>query len=282
MTHDLSIGALAERTGTTPNVLRTWENRFGFPLGRRTETGHRRFSEDDVRQVMEVLEAKERGVPLHLAVSNVVQRSRQEQADSVHATLVRDFPELRPVRLSRSTLIAASHAIEDECLARADRSLVLGTFQDGHQYAASRKRWEELARTAVWSAVLADFDSGTATDPHARPARCQLAPDSPLRREWTVVSVSATFAAVLTAWEVPGSATEPVYESVITTRRQPALVAARVLTSTARAAAAAPPAEVDELLGATTVSPTDGLSAGDVDRLLLRVLERTDHRRSRP
>ena len=276
MTDDFSIGALAQRTGVTPNVLRTWEHRFGFPAGRRTTSGHRRFTEADVLLVSEVLEARERGVPLHLAVDAVLQRARQERGESVHATLIREFPDLRPQRLGKSTLLAASHAIEDECLARADRSVVLGTFQEGHKFARSRHRWDELARTATWSAVLADFDEGLAADPSARPARCQLPDDSPMRREWTVVTLSAGFAAVLAAWEVPAPTGKPAtYEAVITMRRAAALAAARVIVGTARSAGATPPKEVDEML----TSPASGeTTMPDADRVLLRVLERVDSR----
>ena len=280
MADDFSIGALAERTGVTPNVLRTWENRFGFPAGRRTASGHRRFTDADVLQVDEVLRARERGVPLHLAVDAVVQRTRQERSESVHATLVREFPDLRPQRLGKSTLVAASHAIEDECLARADRSVVLGTFQEGHKFARSSHRWGELARTATWSAVLADFDAGESADPQARPARCQLPDDSPMRREWTVVTLSSGFAAVLAAWELPARTGQPAtYESVITLRRAPALAAARVIVATARAAGATPPPQVDELLAAPVAAET---TMPDADRVMLRVLERMDSRLSGP
>ena len=34
-----SIGVLAARAGVTPGVLRTWENRFGFPRGERSASG---------------------------------------------------------------------------------------------------------------------------------------------------------------------------------------------------------------------------------------------------
>ena len=276
MTDNLSIGALADRAGITPNVLRTWENRFGFPAGRRTATGHRRFSDADVLLVQEVLAARERGVPLNLAIDGVRQRSRHEQGQSVHATLVEEFPDLRPQRLGRSTLLAASHAIEDECLARADRSIVLGTFQEGHGYAGSRDRWDELARTATWSAVLADFDAGLPADPQARPARCQLPDDSPMRREWTVVALSPTFAAVLAAWEVPAPKDRPsTYESVITMRRSAVLAAARVIVGTARSAGATPPPDVEAMLAAPAAGET---TVPDADRVLLRVLERVDSR----
>lgn len=276
---DFSIGALAERTGVTPNVLRTWERRFGFPTGRRTASGHRRFTEADVLLVSQVLEARDRGVPLHLAVDAVLQQARHEQGDSVHATLIREFPDLRPQRLGRSTLVAASHAIEDECLARADHSVVLGTFQEGYKFAGSRHRWDELARTATWSAVLAEFDDHHPADPQARPARCHLPAGSPMRREWTVVTLSPTFAAVLAAWEVPSPPGRPAsFEAVITMRRAAALAAARVIVATARSAGATPPDTVDELLNAPASGETAML---DADKVLLRVLERVDSRRGR-
>lgn len=278
MTDDFSIGTLAQRTGVTPNVLRTWENRFGFPAGRRTAAGHRRFTETDALLVGEVLAAREQGVPLQLAVETIVQRSRQDSGESVHAVLVRDFPELRPQRLGKSTLLAASHAIEDECLARADRSVVLGTFQEGHKFARSLHRWEELGRTAIWSAVLADFAGHTdlPADVQARPARCQLPDDSPLLREWTVAILSPTFTAVLAAWQVPTSSGQSAtYESVISLRRAPAVAAARVIVASARAAGAVPPPEASAMLS----SPTAGLTTmPDADRMLLRVLERMDSR----
>lgn len=274
---DFSIGTLADRTGLTANVLRTWEHRFGFPKGRRSPAGHRRFTDADVASVKEVLQAKESGVPLHLAIESVVQRAQHGREESVHAMLVREFPDLRPQRLSRATLIAASHAIEDECLARADRPVVLGTFQRGLEFSRSRHRWDELGRTALWSAVLADFGEEPAADPQARPARCQLVPDSPLRREWTVVTLSRSFSAVLTAWEVPSRTGPPVYESVITLRRAPALAAAVAITSTARSAGATPPPEVEDLLGTQLSGDT---TAVDADRVLLRVLGRVDQARA--
>ena len=277
MSDDLTIGALAERTGVTPNVLRTWENRFGFPAGRRTGSGHRRFSEGDVALVREVQAARERGVPLNLAVTSVLQRSRHERETSVHATLAREFPDLRVQRLGRAMLVAASHAIEDECLARAERSVVLGTFQEGHRFGGSRHRWDELARTATWSAVLADFDEALPADPGARPARCQLGADSPLRREWTVVTVGPTFAAVLAAWEVPTVGGRAAYESIMTTRRAPALAAARVVVGAARSAGAVPPEEVEQALDGDLAHET---TASDADRLWLRVLANADARPS--
>jgi DNA-binding transcriptional MerR regulator len=272
-----SIGVLAARTGLTPAVLRTWDNRFGFPAGGRSPTGHRRYSEEDVRQVRRVVEVRDTGVPLRLAIDSVTRDDRRPGAESVHAALAAEFPDLRPQRLGRHPLLAVSHAVEDESLARADRPVVLGAFQEGHRFEQSRHRWDELARTASWAAVVADFDEALPADPGARPARCQLAADSPLRREWTVVTLSPSHAAVVSAWEVPSTpGEEPVFEAVISTHRPAVVVAARVLCEAARAAGATPPAEVERVLDVAAAGPAT--SAVDADRMWLRTLTRLDRR----
>lgn len=270
-----SIGVLASRTGVTPGVLRTWDTRFGFPAGSRSATGHRRFTDEDVELVRDVLEVRASGLPLQVAIDAVRRRREQEPVESVHAVLARDFPQLAVQRLGRRALVALSHAVEDEALARAERPLVLGTFQEGHRYARSAHRWDELARTASWAAVVADFDDTLPADPSARPARCQLPDASELRREWTVVSVSTARAAVLSAWEVPAApGVASVYESVISTHRPAALAAARVLVEVARSAGATPPPSVEELLDESARVPDT--SGADADRMWLRALRRLD------
>lgn len=273
-----SIGVLASRTGVTPTVLRSWENRFGFPRGERSSAGHRRFSDADVQQVRQVLEVRESGVPLQVAIDSVTRRREEARADSVYAALVGTFGDLRPQRLSRRTLTAASLAIEDECLARADRAVVLGAFQLGHNFARSRHRWDELARTAAWAAVVADFDDSLPPDPSARPVRCQLPADSPMRREWTVVTISPTYAAVLAAWEVPvAEGREAAYEAVISTHRPAVVAAARVITGVVASAGVEPPVQVEHLL--SDAAPRPATAAADADRMWLRALAHLDPQR---
>ena len=275
MTEGFSIGVLATRTGVTPTVLRSWENRFGFPEGVRTESGHRRFDDGDVQLVRQVLEVRESGVPLQLAIDSVTRRHEQVKVDSVHAALVGRFGDLRPQKLSRRALMAASHAIEDECLARADRAVVLGAFQRGHNFAQSRHRWDELARTASWAAVVADFDDSLAPDASTNPVRCQLPADSPLRREWTVVTLSPTYAAVLSAWEMPTApGKETVYESVISTHRPAVIAAARVLANVVSDGGAPTPEHVEHLL--SDAAPRPATAAVDADRMWLRAMAHLD------
>jgi DNA-binding transcriptional MerR regulator len=274
-----SIQVLASRTGLTPNVLRAWENRYGFPEARRTAAGHRRFTDNDVSLVLEVLRSRDHGMPLQLAIDSVMGRQRHSHAASVHGALVREFPELAQQRFSRNALVAASHALEDETLASGEGRLVLGAFQHGHRYEGARARWNELARTAMWSAVVADFDDpptgNLGSAPGGRPVRCHLPEDAPMRREWTVLSVGDDFGAVVSAWEVPtapkGRAT---YEAVISTRREVALVAARVITAVVEASGVTPPQAVRRLLTETT-SPR-AASPLEAERVWARALANLD------
>jgi DNA-binding transcriptional MerR regulator len=47
----LRIGELSRRTGVTPELLRAWERRYRLLRPRRTDSGFRLYSEDDVRRV---------------------------------------------------------------------------------------------------------------------------------------------------------------------------------------------------------------------------------------
>ncbi|SFB44796.1 MerR HTH family regulatory protein [Nocardioides alpinus] len=277
-TTGFSIGVLASRTGVTPGVLRTWDTRFGFPAGMRSDTGHRRFTDADVDLVRQVLEVRATGLPLQMAIDAVRERQQHEPSESVHAALARDFPHLAVQRLGRRALVAVSHAVEDESMARAERPVVIGTFQEGHRYTGSRHRWDELARTSSWAAVVADFDDALPADVSANPARCQLPEGSPMRREWTVVSISTARAAVVSAWEVPSRPGEDaVFESVISTHRPVVVAAAKVLVDVARAAGATPPPHVVRLLDEQSRLPDT--SAADADRMWLRALARLDQPR---
>lgn len=270
MSEGFSIGVLAARAGVTPGTLRTWENRFGFPRGERSASGHRRFTETDVDLVRRVLEVRDGGLPLQLAIDTVVRDRKAEGERSVFAAAAAAAPGVRPLRFGRRALIAASHAVEDECLAQGDRAVVLGAFQLGHHYASSRHRWEELGRTAAWAAVVADFDEEHPADLTATPARCQLPAGSPLRREWAVVCLGDSYAALVAAWEVPSGTAEPAYEAVISTHRAVAVAAARVLTGVVRDAGGEVPARAERLVDA--VRPAPATSSVDADRTWLRAL----------
>lgn len=57
----LNIGALSRATGVPINTLRTWERRYGFPVGERSEGGHRLYSPEMVERVRLVVRALDAG-----------------------------------------------------------------------------------------------------------------------------------------------------------------------------------------------------------------------------
>ncbi|MFS3130574.1 DICT sensory domain-containing protein [Nocardioides sp. Bht2] len=275
---EFSVGELAERTGLTPGVLRTWENRHGFPEGRRKGSGHRRFTERDVEDVRQVLEARAAGVPLRLAIDTVRSQRGQLDSPSLFAQLTASFPYLQPRRLSRKVLVALSHAIEDESLGRGGAALALGAFQTGDRFGESAQRWHELARTALWAAVVGEFEAESdaasagpgAGGPPGAPVLVQLPPGAPMRREWSVVCLSPEFAVVLAAWEVPATGARD-YEAFISTDREVVIAAARNLAGVVEAAGTPVPEAARKLLAETTIARA-GTSALDTERLLLRAM----------
>ena len=203
---DLTIGELARRTGVTPAVLRTWESRHGFPRPHRLDSGHRRYAEFDVTLIERVLRRRDAGVRLDVAIAEAA-ASQEPGTPSVFAELRRLHPHLAPHRLRKSTLLALSWALEDECCARAQRPTLFGAFQTASFYAAAEPRWRELARVARATFVLADFPRGSAAGPG--PILVPLAPDAPMRREWAIVSDAADLSVALAAWELPGQDAVP-------------------------------------------------------------------------
>jgi DNA-binding transcriptional MerR regulator/methylmalonyl-CoA mutase cobalamin-binding subunit len=57
----LSIGAVAKATGFSPDTLRVWQKRYGFPVPRRKPSGHRLYCVADVRRLRRISEALARG-----------------------------------------------------------------------------------------------------------------------------------------------------------------------------------------------------------------------------
>ena len=270
----LTIGDLARRSGVAVGTLRMWETRHGFPVATRLPSGHRRYAEGTVDQVAEVAQRRDAGTRLDLAIA-AVRDGSAPTAPSVYASLRRQHPHLRPERLRKSTLLALSWALEDECCARAQRPWLFGSFQDEHFYRRSQRRWRELARTARGAWVLAAFSS---TRDGAAPVEVALPDDAPMRREWSLVCLAPDFPAVLSAWELPGQEGTPdferVFESVWTLEAQPAVDAARACAEVA----AEHGHDTREVLAATlepaTVVPGDLRHATDLFHRVLVYADR--------
>lgn len=255
---DLTIGALADRTGVSPAVLRMWEQRHGFPVPHRVGGGHRRYGERDVELVRQVLRRKDAGARLETAIAEALSATAPA-TPSIFAELRRKHPGLPVHRLRKSTLIALSWAIEDECCAVAERPILFGAFQRGEFYASSAQRWTELARVARAAVVFADEWAGQG-DEAKGPARATLDAAAPLRREWAVVCDAADSTACLSAWELPGQVAVPdldrVFEAVWTVDPAAVRDAARVAAGVATEAGAQDARSlVEELAGPPAPGP---------------------------
>jgi len=194
------ISEVSERTQIAIPVLRMWESRFGFPHPQRRANGRRRYSEEDVRRLRQVVRYRESGLSLPAAIEKA--RGNVELPATVFAGLRRRRTDLVPGVLTKRTMLYMSHAIEDEFCARAEPAALFASFQREQFYRSSERRWRDLARTAEFAVVFADFDRKR--KPRGAPAELPLAGSDPASREWAIVCDGDGYAACLAGWELPG------------------------------------------------------------------------------
>lgn len=194
----LTISDVVERTGIAEGTLRMWERRHGFPTPDRLPSGHRRYSEEQLELVRRVVVERDAGLSLSAAIERA-RAHRRHSPRSVFATLRRERPDLQVHSLTKPLLIALSEAIEDECLARAERPLLFASFQRERFYRQSRERWRELSREATLAAVFADFRA--LRTPRSGPVEIPVSRAHPLLREWAVICDAEGHAACLAARE---------------------------------------------------------------------------------
>lgn len=230
----MTIGDLADRTGVGRATLRSWEARYGFPRPSRLAGGHRRYAAQEVAAVLEVVRHRDSGVAMEVAVRRATTESVASR--SIYAELRRQHSELTPQLLSKSSLLALSRAIEDECLARAEAPLLFGAFQRQTFLRASHARWVELARTAQTAVVFVDVPTSLISGP-GLPIEVALPHDAPLNREWVVICDAPDLSACLAAVERSGQEGLPAsrrhYESVWTVDPQAVRCASRVAAALA-------------------------------------------------
>ena len=248
----LTIREMAARTGVAQPTLRMWESRYGFPVPERLPSGHRRYPESQVALVQQVARDRDSGLTMRAAIERV-QRAAAVPEESIFAGLRRRRPDLVPYTLPKSTLIALSHAIEDECAARAERPVLFGSFQRERFYRHSESRWRELARTAEIAVVFADFPERS--EPAGAPIEVPIDRSDPLGREWSLVCDAPEYAACLSAWEPPGQDDTRDRDRMLETiwSVEPAVVREAARISKGIAARTAPDlvAPVDRLLDST-------------------------------
>ncbi len=202
----LTMREVSAQTGVQPPTLRVWEQRHGFPSPQRLPSGHRRYSARDVELILSVVRDREGGLELKAAIERAKLRSSiapdSAANDSIFAGLRRRRPELVPYLLPKRTLLALSHAIEDECGAGAEKAMLFASFQRARFYRAAQARWADLAGPARFAVVLADFTE--LRDLPRNPVEVPIDRADPIGREWSVICDAPSFTACLSGWERPG------------------------------------------------------------------------------
>ena len=267
----LTIRDLSRETGVAPGTLRMWESRHGFPRPERGGGGHRRYRREDVAIVGEVLRQRSAGLSLPAAIERA--RGWSPEPDrSIFAALRRRCPDLVPRRVRKPVMRAMSHAVEDECLARASKAVLAASFQRPRFFRPARARWTELAAVADVAFVLADFPR---TDARSSPARVAIERDHPAAREWSIVCLAEDLCACLAGWEVPQPPDLPDeerwFEAVWSTDGEPAVVALAAAAALARGRAPALAERVEAGIAAWDGPGAAQRRAGDA--LVARMLE---------
>lgn len=234
----LSIGDVVQATGLTEATLRAWERRYDFPQPQREPSGHRRYGTEEVERILRVLAERERGVALPVAIERA--RLASSGVPSLFAQLRERRPDLQPMTIRKRHLTPLAHAIEEESAARAERALLIGSFQRERFYRQSEKRWGELSRGAECAFVFADFKR--ARRPKGAPAELPIALSHPVSREWALICDAPEHGACMVAWEPPGRVApgDPEREFELLLSVEPAVVREAAEAATALAAPLAP------------------------------------------
>jgi DICT domain-containing protein len=196
----LTIGNVVQATGLTEATLRAWERRYGFPQPRREPSGHRRYAPEEVERILRVVAERERGVGLQTAIERA--RLAPAPVPSLFAQLRERRPELQPMTIRKRHLTPLATAIEEESAARAERALLIGSFQRERFYRQSEPRWRELSASAECAFVFADFKQ--LRRPRRAPAELPIDRSHPVSREWALICAAPEHVACMVAWEPPG------------------------------------------------------------------------------
>ncbi len=133
-------------------------------------------------------------------------RNRQQSmsiSTSVLDELLQHMPELRSQMYFKASLIALSHAMEDQVLASAEETLVIANFQREKFYRQEAHRYRRIADANPQVYVLAAPETNFA---HSSEYYEKVAfnADDALANEWHLIVISAKYAACLVCRERQG------------------------------------------------------------------------------
>ncbi len=115
---------------------------------------------------------------------------------SLLAELLQDLPHLRPQVYFKTSLVALSHAMEDQVLAGDGQPLVFANFQRERYYRQEARRYLRISQLARQVYILAapETDFANADVPYKTIA---LDPADPLSQEWHLIVIDDHFATCL-------------------------------------------------------------------------------------
>ncbi|MEP0771433.1 DICT sensory domain-containing protein [Trichocoleus sp. ST-U1] len=119
---------------------------------------------------------------------------------SVLADLLQVLPQLRPQMYFKSSLIALSHAMEDQVLASLDQHLVIASFQRERFYRQEAHRYRRIAERTEQLYVLAapETDFSNSSEAYETVA---FEPTDGLSQEWHLVVIGQNYATCLVCRE---------------------------------------------------------------------------------
>ena len=124
---------------------------------------------------------------------------------SVLSDLLASLPHLRPQLYFKTSLIALSHAMEDQVLAaNLDRPLIIASFQDERFYRQEANRYQQLAEKSNQIYVLSALETDFANSSEYY-EKIAFEPDDGLTQEWHLLVVADNYATCLICRESLGS-----------------------------------------------------------------------------
>ena len=135
----LRTHAAAAMLGVSPNTLRSWERRFGYPTPRRTAGGHRQF---DLAEIEALRQAFEETHNVSSAISIARERGSGPSSPTRLRSALRRFDELEADRILEESLAVRSveRTVEEVLLPAVDGL--------GAPRRASRRRPSSASRCA--------------------------------------------------------------------------------------------------------------------------------------
>lgn len=119
---------------------------------------------------------------------------------SVVTEVLQSFPEKRPQLYFKSSLIALSHAMEDQVLAAGEDALVIASFQREKFYKQEAHRYlkigQKCSQVYVLAAPESDFDNSSEVY-----EKVAFSLDDPLTQEWHLVVIAPNYTSCLVCRE---------------------------------------------------------------------------------